>query len=58
MFILFAQMLGDSYSVQQFLFDALRTVNGFLPYILPAGIIMGLINWVYGAALRAFVFRG
>lgn len=50
-------MLGDSYTVQMFLVDALRTVNEFVPYVLAAAVALGVVNFTIGAVISAVSMR-
>lgn len=54
---IFAQALGDSYSVQQFLQDMLYSFSGFAPYVITGAVVLGVLNWLWGAAFEAVRLR-
>ena len=45
-------MPGD-YPVDVFMHDLLQTFNQFLPYVLMAAVIIGVINFTVGAIIHS-----
>lgn len=45
--------MPEQYPVDVFIHDLLQTFNQFLPYVLTAAVIIGVINFTVGAIIHS-----